>query len=636
MRKIIRILFTLTVTLNFTIAQNTIIRTINEVSVSSNRASWEENTSNVQIIDLKEIENSPAQTIEDLLEYAINVDMRQRCGQGVQTDISMRGGTLEQVLILLNGIKLNDPQTGHHSMDLPVSLDQVERIEIFTGGSSRVFGNYAYTGSINIITKKEGNKSLNISWGKNRFNSTELNYHFKIKNILHNFSINHKSSDGFNLHDTIPDSLNMDYKIRNYYYQASTKSKGFKALFNIGYTDKEFGAYSFYSEKYPNQFEKTQTRFASLQMKNEGIINLENKLYWRKHNDEFILFRDNPEWYHNFHETNVFGLDFNAIQKTKTGSNVIGMEVRTDNIISNVLGNDLDSSIEIDSLNSYTKGDNRTTTNFFIEKNIKINNISISSGIMMNIDSRYGNEFFPGIDISYNLKKELKIFASHNKSMRTPNYTELYYSDPVNQGNPNLKTEQSINIEFGLKWENQIQNSTITFYNRKGENMIDWIIAEGDSIWRTENIKELNVNGFEISSKIDINKYLNILLPISYIGINYSENQIDSTEENFQSKYTIDHLKRQFSIYTNQSIGNKLKIDWRASYQERAGIYTNQFGEEFSYQDHWIVSARSSYKVFKKSIMYLEINNLLDTKYEDHGMVPQPGRWYRAGIKIQL
>ena len=636
MKKLVKTLLAIALSTNFSIAQESISIDINEVIVSSNRASSKENITNVHTISLKEIENAPVQTIEDLLEYAINIDMRQRCGQGVQTDVSMRGGTFEQVLVMLNGVKLNDPQTGHHTMDLPVSLEQVERIEIMTGGASRIFGNYAYTGVINIITKKEGGKSINMSIGENGYINTEFNYNLKIKNTNHNISINNKVSDGFNLHDTIPDSLNMDYKINNFYYQASTANNGINTLFNVGYTDKEFGAFSFYTDKYPNQFEKTKTTFSSLQIKTEGDISIENKLYWRKHNDEFILFRKNPEWYHNFHKTNVFGMDFNIIQKTKTGTNVIGMEIRTDNIISNRLGNDLDSPIEIDSLNSYTKGESRTTTNIFTEKNMIFSNLSISTGIMMNIDSRYGNDFFPGIDLSYKITDGIKIFASNNKSMRAPNYTELYYTDPTNQGNEYLVAEHSTNKELGVNWNNKIHKTTLTFYNRKGEDMIDWVITEGDSIWRTANIKTLNVSGYEFSSKIDINKLLNTNLPISVIGINYSKNEIDANTENFQSKYTIDHLKRNFSLTASQFIGEKFRINWRASYQERAGTYKNQFEEEFTYNPIWLVSSRASYQILRSNTFYLEINNLLNTKYVDYGMVPQIGRWYRVGLKINL
>ena len=307
----------------------------------------------------------------------------------------------------------------------------------------------------------------------------------------------------------------MDYKIQNYYYQARADINGINTLLNAGYTNKEFGAFSFYTPKYPDQFEKTQTTFVALQLKKSGQISLENKMYWRKHNDEFILFRENPDWYHNFHETNVFGIDMNAIQKTNTGTNVIGMEIRTDNIISNVLGDDLERPIKIDSNNFYYKGASRTTTNIFAEKNIRLDEISISAGIMMNINSEYGNEYFPGIDISYNISENLKLFSSYNKSMRTPNYTELYYLSPTNEGNPKLKEEYSSNKELGLKWDNKAHKTTFTYYQRQGKNMIDWVLINGDSIWRTQNFSKITTKGYEFNSRIDINELLSTSLPIS-------------------------------------------------------------------------------------------------------------------------
>ena len=629
MRNTIKTLFVIALTPNIAIAQNTISRNIDEVVVSANRAQTEENITNVQVISLEEIENAPVQTIEDLLEYAINVDVRQRGGQGVQADISMRGGTFEQVLVMLNGIKLNDPQTGHHTMDLPVSLEQIERIEVITGGASRIFGNYAYTGAINIITKSEMQNSISISGGENGFKSGGVNYHKSTENLKHNISVNQKESDGY--------IEGMDYKIKNYYYQAKTNIDGVNTLFNAGYTNKEFGAFSFYTPKYPDQFEKTQTTFASLQLKREDNITLDNKMYWRKHNDEFILFRENPSWYHNFHETNVFGMDMNVVQKTKTGTNVIGMEIRTDNIISNVLGTDLESPIEIDSNNFYYKGASRTTTNLFAEKNIKLNKIAISAGIMMNIDSEYGNEYFPGIDMSYNVADNIKAFASYNKSMRTPNYTELYYSSPTNQGNVNLQSEHSTNKEIGLKWDGNAHKTTFTCYQREGRNMIDWVLINGDSIWRTQNLSQLTTTGYEFNSRIDINKLLNTNSPISSLSVNYAVNESDTTSEGFQSAYVLDHLKSNFSITASQNISKKIRIDWRASQQDREGGYTDfESGEETDYLPFWLVSTRVSYRVFKNSTMFLEINNLLDNEYVDFGNIPQAGRWMRAGLKITL
>ena len=616
-------------TLRIADAQNTIIRTIEEVVVSANRAQGNDLTSNIQVISRSEIENAPAQTIEDLLEYAMNVDIRQRGGQGVQSDISIRGGTFEQVLVMLNGIKMNDPQTGHHTMDIPVSLEQIEKIEVITGGASRIFGNYAYTGAINIITKSETNNSIHTSIGENKFSDIGINYHSNIKNIKHNISLNQKRSDGY--------IKGTDYKIQNYFYQAKARLNKIDALLNVGHINKEFGAYSFYTPKYPDQFELTQTTFASLQFKKEGKISVENKMFWRRHNDEYILFRENPEWYHNFHQTNIYGMDLNIIQKTAIGSNVLGMEIRTDNIISNVLGNDLGNPIMIDSNNYYFKGANTSIINFFAEKNIKLNNLLVSSGIMMNINSNYENDFFPGIDLAYKLSNHVKLFVSYSKSMRSPNYTELYYQSPTNEGNKNLTAERSSNREFGLKWNGNEHKTTFTYYERIGKNMIDWVLLNGDSIWRTQNLIKLTTKGYEFNSKIDLDHMLKTNFPISSLSINYAFNESDTSSSGFQSAYLLDFLTSNFSITAHQEINSKIRIDWRASHQDREGGYTDfTTNEEIEYLPFWLISSRLSYTIFNNNTLFFEINNLLDNEYVDFGNIIQPGRWTRVGLKINF
>jgi iron complex outermembrane receptor protein len=255
----------------------------------------------------------------------------------------------------------------------------------------------------------------------------------------------------------------------------------------------------------------------------------------------------------------------------------------------------------------------------------------------MNIDSKYGNEYFPGVDMSYIINDNISFFASYNKSMRTPNYTELYYVSPTNEGNANLKSEHSTNQEIGLKWNGSAHKTTITYYQRKGNNMIDWILLNGDSIWRTQNLAQLTTTGYELCTRININKLLNTDLPISSLKINYAFNESDTTSQGFQSAYVLDHLKSNFSITATQNINQKIRIDWRASHQDREGAYTDfSSGEEIEYLPFWLVSARLSYKIFNNNTIFLEINNLLDNEYVDFGNIPQPGRWMRAGVKIRL
>ena len=128
---------------------------LDEVEVTASRApiALNQATKIVTVIPAQEIAAAPVTSIQDLLEYAAGVDVRQRGEGGTQADISIRGGTFDQIAVLLNGINLSNPQTGHYSFDIPVNLSDIERIEVISGPSSRVFGASAFAGAINIITK---------------------------------------------------------------------------------------------------------------------------------------------------------------------------------------------------------------------------------------------------------------------------------------------------------------------------------------------------------------------------------------------------------------------------------------------------------------------------------------------------
>ncbi len=613
-------------TFSFSFAQ---IQEIDEVKIISNRAQNENGIKKGYVISKNEIQNAPIQSIEDLLEYAVNIDLRQRGIDGIQSDISVRGGSFEQVLILLNGIKINDPQTGHHSMNIPVSIQQIEKIEILTGGGTRIYGNYAYTGVINIITKKESTNSLLLASGENSFKSIEINGFHKSNDIKHTISVLNKSSDGY--------VEGMDYKTNNLFYQASLEKNNFSSLLNIALIDKKFGAYSFYTPKYPNQYEEIQTGIYSFQFSYElDNLTINNKIFKRTNQDEFILFRENPEWYHNFHKTDLYGFDFNIAKKTKTGSNVIGAEMVYDNIISNRLGDTLMEQIAIDENNFYTLGSNRTITNFFVEKNITHNKLSISTGLMMNISNNNESEIFPGIDLSYLFSEKLTISGSFSKSMRRPNYTELYYSSPTNQGNKNLKSEFSKNSELSISYLDKNHRSSITFYKRNGENLIDWILMDGDSIWRTQNLTNISFSGFEFSSLIKLPKEFYNRLKLNSVKLNYAYNHADSSSIGFQSAYVLDFLSSNFSMSLNQKF-ESINISWKLSRQDRKGSYIDFLSNnEIEYEPFTLISTRVTKQIFNNNSLFIEIYNLLNKDYVDFGNVPQPGRIIRGGLRINF
>ena len=607
--------------------QNTLEKNIDEVTITSNRSKYNKDVSIVYTINSDEIKYSANQTVADILEYAINIDNRERGGQGIQSDISIRGGSFEQTLILLNGIKLNDPQTGHHNLNIPISPEIIERIEVSTGGSSRIYGNYAYCGIINIITKKEITNSMILSKGQNNFNHGELNFSLSNNKINQIFHFSNKSSDGY--------IKGTDYVLNNFYYQAKSELNDVYTTFNAGINKKDFGAYSFYSTKYPNQFEKTKTTFASLNLNKKGQLGFNNNIYWRMHDDEFILFRNNPALYQNFHKTNVIGVDINLIKETKSGTFLLGAELISNSIISNNLGKDLDRPILINGDNYYTKSDNRIVTNFFIENNFSHGRLNISTGMMLNVNTNFENEIFPGIDLSYKFSEYLNFYVSANKSMRTPNFTELYYSSPTNQGNINLVPEKSFSKEFGIKIKKGFHTTSIALFERNGSNLIDWILLDGDSIWRTQNLNKIKTSGIEINSRIELNKILNS--KINHFKFAFASNQVDTISNGFRSAYVLDHLKTNFSFSLNHNITNNTIIDWKVSYQKRIGDYKDPESNIIkNFEPYWLASMRLTKNINSNINLFLDINNLFDVSYSDFGTIKQPGRWARIGLKVNI
>ena len=184
--------------------------------------SYENANENVIVISKEDLQNSPAQSIDEVLQQYVGMDIRRRGANGVQSDISIRGGSFEQVLILLNGIRMNDSQTGHNSLNIPVDLSNVERIEIVKGPAARRFGQNAYAGVINIVTKTSSEEKIKstISYGDFNTYSTSASGTFGTEKFTNLLQVSSDKSDGYR-HNT-------DYQISNFYYQNQYKLKNGK------------------------------------------------------------------------------------------------------------------------------------------------------------------------------------------------------------------------------------------------------------------------------------------------------------------------------------------------------------------------------------------------------------------------
>jgi len=613
---------------------------LDEIEVTAQRspALYSQVARIISVIERNEIESSAAQSVQDLLEYVASVDVRQRGAEGVQADISVRGGTFDQTLILLNGVNINDPQTGHHNLNLPVSLNQIERIEILEGPAARVYGPNAFSGAINIVTKQSTGNAIILEAGGGNFGyfNSNLSGSFKTRRIQHLIALNRKKSDGY--------IENTDFKMSNLYYSNFIDSQKGKLSFQLGASEKEFGANSFYTPKYPNQFEETKTLVTSIKWESKSKLQYTPIVYWRRHQDRFELFRENPEsWYknHNYHLTNVFGANLNSWIHWEYGKTAFGIEFRSENIFSNVLGDEMEKPKDVPGEDAFfTKSASRNTTSLFFDHVMFMNSWSFTAGLMGSYISGndLGLNIFPGLDVSYNITEDAKLFSSFNTSLRMPTFTDLYYKGPTNIGNPDLKPEKSATLEGGMKLNKKIVQGHIVVFYRKGRDIIDWVRTETNPVWQPQNLTVLKSFGTEIQTQLNLQEYFGNAFP-NTIRISYLFNNLQKEESNLISNYVLDNLKHKFVFTINQTLIKNITLDVKATFQDRAGSYTefidNNWGTEVKYKPFWIMDTKIMYSR-KYLNFYLSASNVFNTSYTDIGNVSQPGRWIKAGVSYKF
>lgn len=618
--------------LSFGFAQEIDTMRIKEVEISSSRVPvlFKETARVITIIDHEEIVNAPVQSLQELLEYVLNVDVRQYGNHGVLADISIRGGSFEQAVILLNGVKVSDPQTGHHSLNIPIDLDNIKRIEILEGPGSRIYGANAFSGAINIITGSDKDKNITASFtgGDFKLFNSQISGSFNSEKIDNYLSVSRKSSAGY--------SENTDFKINNAFYQTSFRSGMGDIRFLAGFNNKAFGAHNFYQWPGELQFEKTNTSFANVRFSSGKKVKYNQNIYWRRHQDYYTTQRYDSLVKPNNHLTNIYGIDFNLSFQSVLGLTAIGSEYRYETILSNVLGLPLGDTIPVPGEPNwiFTHGDERQTAGVFVEQVKYLGKFSMSAGLLANWYSNYKWNFYPGFDIGYQITPKIKLFSSVNKSLRLPSFTDLYYKGRFNIGNPDLLPEEAMSYEAGAKYFADPVKGHIAVFRREGKNIIDWVRLADTLLWESKNITELTTIGIEVSGNVNLSKIFKQDL-VSNLIFTYSYIETEKQSGNYISKYALDYLRHKATISLKHKIYKNTGAYWKASVQDRNGTYTDVDGIEKDYNPFVLFDLRLFYdnNIFS---VFIESSNICNTEYHDLGYSVMPGRWTRAGVVVNL
>ena len=608
-------------------------QSLDEVIVTASKSALKLNQAAqlLTVITKEEIARQPVRSVEDLLKSVAGIDVRQRGANGVLADISIRGGTFDQAAILLNGANLSNPQTGHYSFDIPINLSDIEQIEIIQGPSSILYGASAFSGGINIITKKQPDSKAYaiLEAGMYELFNVAGGGAFQTQFSSHRLSAGYNSSAGY-----IDDS---DYKIFNTFWQSRFQSEENKLDIQAGYNSKAYGANTFYSPNYTNQFDDTRSIFASVRGETSGKLKFIPHIYWNRHLDCFQLFRDGtpdiPSWYtgHNYHRSDVYGFNLNGQYKWKFGLSHFGGEIRNENILSNVLGKPLGTPA-----GKYTQCYDRSNISYFLEHNFLSEYFTLILGLLANQNTSLHQDFsfFPNINASYRFNNGISIFTSWNNAMRMPTFTDLFYNTPTHVGNEYLFPEKSQSMEIGLKYRNRFVSAYITTFNIKSKDVIDWVKDTPEDVkYQVRNLDKLHKTGLEMNLSCYFDAIApalkNTFLRTGYVYVNQTKNT-----KKLISNYALDYLKYKYTLQLNHPAYRNINANWQFRWQDREGDYTETAtGNQKPYPAYSLLDIKLDWKL--KSInLYITAHNLFNTKYYDFGDIPQPGFWFSGGIII--
>ena len=633
----------------------------------------------VTVLSREEIAQAPVQSVNDLLKYAVGVDVRQRGALGSQTDISIRGGTQEQITILLNGINICDPQTGHNVLDLPVQLSEIVRIEVLEGPAGRTYGTSSLVGAINIVTRPGRTTGADVTLEAGSFGyakgALSATLAPRSSRFAHRLSGSYQRSDGFSRCKA--GTLNTDYSGSKAFYQGEYDDDQVRLSWHAGLADKGWGSSTFYASprwQADDQYEHTTKIMAAIQGETkQGPLHFRPSVYWNQHRDRYEGYRGQPDLMkYNYNRCDVYGVNINSYFDWVAGRTAFGAELRHEDLVSGNLGEPLFRTQHIHGTDrDYTLGLRRTNTSAHLEHNVLLHRLTLSAGFvaMKSSQSSMNWQLYPGIDVSYLLYQSpatareplsVKLFAGYNSSLRLPSFTEMYYKLQGYAADPHLRPEEMQAVEVGMQAQSPIVNGKLTLWHHHGTNMIDWIMdtSLGDqAVWQSVNHTKINSVGAEASVDVSLSSLVAKLTshstlhtspstlhtspstlhtPRTTLHLSYSYiSQDKDLEPGIVSQYALEYLRHKFVARLTTNIWRQLDLTVGLRWQDRVGQYTTFSGEVCDYRPFALMDARLSWTK-PRYALYAEVSNLLNNRsYVDYGNVPQPGTWFTVGATFK-
>jgi outer membrane cobalamin receptor len=538
------------------------------------------------------------EALPDVLRLDPSLNLQERGPEGVQADLSIRGATFEESLILLNGMRVDDPQTGHFNLDIPVPLDAVRRIEVLHGAGSAFYGSDAIAGAVDLITAeperpadlRKSRFSVRARAGYGSFQSTEQHLigDYASRRFSEELAGNRNTSSGF-----IVD--------RNYRSEALSSESWLHTALGatdvlLAASDRPFGANQFYGPY--ESFEHTKGWLAMLQQ--QLGQRTQAGLSYRRHSDVFILEASDPAFYENNH------ID-EAWQGVVRRTDLLGKGIQ----LSTGLNGSADT-INSSSLGRHGRNQGAGYAGLDLRR---WQRLTLSVAGREEVFSGGSNDFSPTFAAGYRVRNSLRLRASAGHAFRLPTYTDLYYSDPASVGNPNLKPETSWSYEGGVEWtpSGRASLELTGFQNRIG-NSIDYVKTSPDARYQATNTGALAFTGAETALHLRLQGTQQVEL--AYTGVHASH----SLPSGYISAYVFNYAAQSALFSWSTVIRSQIMARTQVAVVQRVG--------HTAYPVWDTAIARSTGHVQP----YLRLANLSNTGYEGIPGVLMPGRSITGGI----
>ncbi len=583
----------------------------------------------VIVINHEQIVSLPINSAADVLKQIPSLDVRERGATGVQADISLRGSTPDQTIVMLNGINLTDVQTGHYSLDIPLTGDEIERVEVY---ASTATGLGAYAGVINIVTRKplaalpdsdHTAVSLSLKGGEYGLFAPSAAVYHATPDILSTTTAGYNQTTGF--------APNTDYKIASAFTHLTYKDL---VQWQAGVQYKDAGANAFYALAYPNQFDATRTAFTSLAYRQVFARHwsVEADASYRAHYDRFELFRamtDAPAWYtgHNTHTTHHANADLKLSYIHSWGTTTVGLTAQDAAITSNTLGEH-----------------NRFTLNYFAQQSVQKGKWSATLLAGGTYNTAFGSDWSVAADVNYSPLRSVMIYANASRALRLPTFTDLYYHSKTQVANPDLRPEHAVKAELGARYAKDDWQAALSAFYRYGTNTIDWVkpADSKDELWYSRQLTDIHAAGATAEAAYMPRQPLGHFL--KQVRLSYSYIYMNKPEGQYLSKYALDYLRHYASLTIDHCIYGGVGASWQLSVRDRNGSFINREGIVEDYQPVLLLDGKIYYlyswgktAAKDKSVkVELQCTNMTNRRYYDVGGVLCPQHWVKAGVTLNL